>query len=133
MKLVVRYIATSLLVIIFGVVLLIILHKWMMNHFDNDTWYDQKKVQPIGRVSLERNLREQQEQKAKIAKKTGNDLIDKYEENNEMLAGENGRGILLMAEEKEIGDKALKTFKVNTKISDLVPLNRKVPDSRPLP
>ena len=71
--------------------------------------------------------------KREVAEKTGNDLIDNYGENNEFLEGENGRGILLVAEEKEIGDAALKSFRVNNKISDLVPLNRKVPDSRPLP
>lgn len=85
-------------------------------------WQDETKSQLIGLDTLEEwnSLGE-------------NDLIDKYEKNNYKLAGENGRGILLAGEEKKIGNEALTLFGINTKVSDLVALNRKVPDSRPLP
>lgn len=118
MKLAVRYLVVSLLAITFWVCLLIIVNPQTWKYY----WQDETKSQLIGLDTLEEwnSLGE-------------NDLIDKYEKNNYKLAGENGRGILLAGEEKKIGNEALTLFGINTKVSDLVALNRKVPDSRPLP
>lgn len=118
MKLAFRYIVVSLIVITFWGFSLLIVYPQTGKYY----WQDETKSQLIGLDAMEE------------WKTFGeNELIDKYEKNNYKFAGENGRGILLAGEEKEIGDEALKLYGINTKVSDLVPLNRKVPDSRPLP
>lgn len=62
--------------------------------------------------------------------KTENTLIDNYGMNDVTKAGENGRGIIFSAKEKERTKSILAKYKLNTLASDLIPLNRKVPDSR---
>lgn len=51
--------------------------------------------------------------------------------NNPLLTGEMGRGVVLAPEEKARGDAALRKYNVNVLASDLISLNRQVPDSRP--
>ncbi|XP_063447802.1 polypeptide N-acetylgalactosaminyltransferase 1-like [Mytilus trossulus] len=62
---------------------------------------------------------------------TGNILIDKYGSNDYMNNGENGRGITFVGEEKKKVKELLPKYRINILASDLIPLNRLVPDSRP--
>lgn len=62
---------------------------------------------------------------------TGNILIDKYGSNDHMNNGENGRGITFVGEEKKKVKELLPIYRINVLASDLIPLNRLVPDSRP--
>jgi hypothetical protein len=62
--------------------------------------------------------------------KTGNPLIDTYGQNDDLLSGEKGRGITFVDKEKLTADKLMAEFNVNVRASDLIPLNRMVPDSR---
>lgn len=61
---------------------------------------------------------------------TGNPLIDTYGENDPTLSGERGRGITFVGEEKDEADALKLKFNLNVLASDLIPLNRMVPDSR---
>lgn len=63
--------------------------------------------------------------------KTGNVLIDNYGSNNNMHNGENGRGVTFVGEEKKKVKELLKKHRINVLASDIIPLNRLVPDSRP--
>ncbi|ESP05405.1 hypothetical protein LOTGIDRAFT_103227 [Lottia gigantea] len=47
-----------------------------------------------------------------------------------MLSGENGRGLIFVAPEKEIVKGLTEHFQINVYASDLIPVNRHVPDSR---
>ncbi|XP_067665047.1 polypeptide N-acetylgalactosaminyltransferase 1-like isoform X2 [Haliotis asinina] len=60
-----------------------------------------------------------------------NTLITKYGTNDLRLAGELGRGVVLAPEEKRRAEWAMKKYRVNVYASDIIPLNRLVPDSRP--
>ncbi|KAK6179901.1 hypothetical protein SNE40_012152 [Patella caerulea] len=62
--------------------------------------------------------------------KTGNPLIDLYGESDYMLSGEYGRGLTFVAHEKDMVEQLMNTYHVNVYASDLIPLNRHVPDSR---
>ncbi|KAK7491384.1 hypothetical protein BaRGS_00017362 [Batillaria attramentaria] len=62
--------------------------------------------------------------------KTGNPLIDTYGENDMLLAGEKGRGVTFVDKEKEEAASLQELFHVNVMASDVIPLNRMVPDSR---
>ncbi|GFO05220.1 hypothetical protein PoB_003172500 [Plakobranchus ocellatus] len=63
--------------------------------------------------------------------KTGNPIIDTYGlPGHELTAGGVGRGVVqTQADAAEI-DAIMAEYKVNTLISDLIPLNRVIPDSR---
>lgn len=63
---------------------------------------------------------------------TGNRLIDDYGKNDIARAGENGRGLNFAGAEKKLVDSHMKKYQVNVLASDIIPLNRMVPDSRPL-
>lgn len=63
-------------------------------------------------------------------KRTGNSLIDEYGKNNVGFSGELGRGVILTAADKAKKDLAMKEYNVNTIVTDMIPLNRLVPDSR---
>lgn len=63
--------------------------------------------------------------------KTGNVLIDNYGKNDKMKNGENGRGVTFVGAEKRNVSEVLQKYHVNTIASDIIPLNRLVPDSRP--
>ncbi|XP_050401932.1 inactive polypeptide N-acetylgalactosaminyltransferase-like protein 5 [Patella vulgata] len=58
-------------------------------------------------------------------------LIVSYGKNDLRLAGELGRGVIFVSEEKAKADAAMEKYRVNVYASDLIPLNRMVPDSRP--
>lgn len=60
----------------------------------------------------------------------GNPLIDNYGKNNPRLAGENGNGVVLTKTQKTQADSIMDKHHLNTLISDIIPLNRMVPDSR---
>ena len=62
--------------------------------------------------------------------KTGNPLIDTYGENDVLLSGEQGRGVTFVDKDKEAAAALQREFNVNVKASDVIPLNRMVPDSR---
>ena len=62
--------------------------------------------------------------------KTGNPLIDDYGKNDPTKTGENGRGVTFVGEEKKKSDELMKKYNLNVFASDVIPLNRKVPDSR---
>lgn len=62
---------------------------------------------------------------------TGNALIDEYGKNDLQRMGENGRGITFVGEEAKVVQGHLAEFHVNVLASDLIPLHRTVPDSRP--
>ncbi|XP_041367912.1 inactive polypeptide N-acetylgalactosaminyltransferase-like protein 5 [Gigantopelta aegis] len=61
----------------------------------------------------------------------GNPLISEYGRNDARLAGELGRGVVLVSEEKTKAEWAMREYRVNVFASDIIPLNRLVPDSRP--
>ncbi|XP_059169609.1 polypeptide N-acetylgalactosaminyltransferase 1-like [Physella acuta] len=61
---------------------------------------------------------------------TGNYLIDNYGKNNLMMPGEMGKPVASGRSQTEKIERALSKFHVNTVISDEIPLNRMVPDSR---
>ena len=61
---------------------------------------------------------------------TGNPLIDDYGQNDPTKTGENGRGVTFVGDEKKKSDALLKKYNLNVYASDVIPLNRKVPDSR---
>ncbi|KAK7115920.1 polypeptide N-acetylgalactosaminyltransferase 1-like [Littorina saxatilis] len=62
--------------------------------------------------------------------KTGNPLIDTYGENDAFLSGERGRGVTFVDKEKEAAMTLQREFNINVMASDVIPLNRMVPDSR---
>lgn len=62
--------------------------------------------------------------------KTGNPLIDTYGDNDDLLSGENGRGVTFVNKEKDSANSLMLEFNVNVMASDVIPLNRMVPDSR---
>ena len=61
---------------------------------------------------------------------TGNPLIDTYGEGEGMLAGEMGRGVVFAGAERDAAEALLKDLNLNVLASDVIPLNRRVPDSR---
>ena len=61
---------------------------------------------------------------------TENALIDEYGKNDLTKTGENGRGVLFAGREKKKSEELLKKYNLNVYASDLIPLNRKIPDSR---
>jgi hypothetical protein len=61
---------------------------------------------------------------------TGNLLIDEYGQNDPNIDGENGRGIFLSEKEDRNISAVLNKYKINILASDIIPLNRMVPDSR---
>ena len=63
--------------------------------------------------------------------RTGNILIDNYGKNDPMKNGEKGRGVTFVGEEKRNVSTVMQKFQVNVIASDIIPLNRLVPDSRP--
>jgi hypothetical protein len=63
--------------------------------------------------------------------KTGNPLIDDYGRNDRRRNGEVGRGVTFVGPEKIKVAQVIETFHLNVYASDLIPLNRMVPDSRP--
>jgi hypothetical protein len=63
--------------------------------------------------------------------KTGNSLIDDYGQNDQMRNGESGRGVTFFGPEKRKVANFIEKFHLNVYASDLIPLNRMVPDSRP--
>ncbi|XP_076442850.1 polypeptide N-acetylgalactosaminyltransferase 13-like [Babylonia areolata] len=62
--------------------------------------------------------------------KTGNPLIDTYGGNDPLLSGEMGRGVTFVGKEKRAAEQLLTEFNLNVMASDVIPLNRVVPDSR---
>lgn len=62
---------------------------------------------------------------------TGNPLIDDYGKNDLTKTGEMGRGVTFVGKEKAAAAKKLQVYNINVMASDLIPLNRLVPDSRP--
>ena len=63
--------------------------------------------------------------------KTGNPLIDDYGKNDLHHTGEMGRGVTFVGQEKLKVSQSLEKYHLNVIASDLIPLNRLVPDSRP--
>ena len=61
---------------------------------------------------------------------TGNSLIDEYGKNEVTKTGENGRAVTFSGEEKIKAEELQKKYNLNVYASDVIPLNRKVPDSR---
>ena len=61
---------------------------------------------------------------------TGNPLIDNYGQNDPTKTGENGRGVTFVGEEKKKSENLMKKYNLNVYASDVIPLNRKIPDSR---
>ena len=65
-------------------------------------------------------------------KDDGHDELSSYGHNNPKLTGEMGRGVILPAGEKDRGEEAMKKYNLNVLASDLISLNRRIPDSRPV-
>ena len=65
-----------------------------------------------------------------IQSMTGNPLIDDYDKNDLSRPGENGGGVTFVGQEKNKADELLKEYRLNVYASDIIPLNRKVPDAR---
>ncbi|KAL8620106.1 hypothetical protein ACOMHN_065226 [Nucella lapillus] len=64
------------------------------------------------------------------AYKTGNPLIDDYGKNNPMALGEGGVAVAVPEHMKQNVTAVLEKYHINVLASDVIPLNRKVPDSR---
>ena len=62
--------------------------------------------------------------------KTGNPLIDTYGDNDVFLSGEKGRGVTFVDKDRDAAMALQREFSVNVMASDLIPLNRMVPDAR---
>ncbi|XP_070176382.1 polypeptide N-acetylgalactosaminyltransferase 13-like isoform X2 [Littorina saxatilis] len=62
--------------------------------------------------------------------KTGNPLIDDYGSNNLMAPGEQGQAVTVPVNMQANVTAALETYRINVWASDVIPLNRLVPDSR---
>ena len=63
--------------------------------------------------------------------KTGNPLIDTYAENDPSQPGEMGRGFTFVSKEESDAAATLQNeYIVNVLASDVIPLNRMVPDAR---
>ena len=62
----------------------------------------------------------------------GHDELQNFGHNNPKLSGEMGRGVVLPPGEKVRGEEALLKYGLNVLASDLISLNRQVPDSRPV-
>ncbi|RUS90036.1 hypothetical protein EGW08_002223, partial [Elysia chlorotica] len=63
--------------------------------------------------------------------KTGNPLIDNYGlAGHELTPGGAGRGVVTIQADQSRLDQVMEEFRVNTLVSDVIPLNRVVPDSR---
>ena len=63
--------------------------------------------------------------------RTGNPLIDDYGlPGHELTLGGMGRGVVASQTEQHKVEDIMKEFSLNTLISDVIPLNRVVPDSR---
>ncbi|XP_076465603.1 polypeptide N-acetylgalactosaminyltransferase 13-like [Babylonia areolata] len=62
----------------------------------------------------------------------GHDELQSFGRNNPRLTGEMGRGVVLPPGEKGRGEEAMKKFNLNVVASDLISLNRQIPDSRPV-
>ncbi|VDI28998.1 polypeptide N-acetylgalactosaminyltransferase [Mytilus galloprovincialis] len=62
---------------------------------------------------------------------TGNILIDNYGKNDPMKNGEKGRGVTFVGQEKRNASELMQKYQVNILASDIIPLNRLVPDARP--
>ncbi|KAH9524900.1 Polypeptide N-acetylgalactosaminyltransferase 10 [Bulinus truncatus] len=91
------------------------------NILDNREWaYLTRKVNQ-SQVSLE---------EYRSGRLTGNLLIDLYGKNDLMGRGEMGKPVILTQEEAGQVGLAMSEFNMNTVASDVVPLNRLVPDSR---
>ena len=60
------------------------------------------------------------------------DELQDFGRTNPRLTGEMGRGVVLPPGEKARGEEALRKYNVNVLASDLISLNRQVPDSRPV-
>lgn len=63
--------------------------------------------------------------------KTGNPLIDEYGSNDLNWLGENGKAVMTTEKEQLNISAILEKYRLNIVASDIVPLNRMVPDSRP--
>lgn len=63
--------------------------------------------------------------------KTGNPLIDNYGNNDLTKNGELGRGLTFVGTEKKNVSESMRKYSLNVVASDLIPLNRLVPDARP--
>ncbi|KAK7501657.1 hypothetical protein BaRGS_00007088, partial [Batillaria attramentaria] len=62
--------------------------------------------------------------------KTGNPLIDQYTNNDLSAPGEFGRALVMPADLQDNATAALNTYHINVLASDMIHLNRMVPDSR---
>ena len=62
--------------------------------------------------------------------KTGNPLVDTYGENDPLLCGERGKGVVWGDKERDAAAALTQEFKVNVMSSDVIPLNRMIPDSQ---
>lgn len=63
---------------------------------------------------------------------TGNSLIDEYGHNDINLEGENGRSVRISRKDPQMMSSVLEKYRINIIASDIIPLNRMVPDSRPV-
>ena len=78
-------------------------------------------------ASIERHW---DEYRNNIQSMTGNPLIDDYDKNDISRPVENGGGVTFVGQEKNKSDELLKEYHVNVYASDIIPLNRRVPDAR---
>ena len=61
---------------------------------------------------------------------SGNPLIDDYGKNNFNAPGENGLEVQLPENMRHNLSTVMEKYRINTIASDIIPLNRMVPDSR---
>ena len=61
---------------------------------------------------------------------TGNPLIDNYGNLDRRIPGEAGTAVTVAPHLRANASKALEELRINTLASDIVPLNRQVPESR---
>ena len=105
----------------------VFMHKPFQNGFVDDFKKDLKTTSEGKNNILARTWDEYRRNSELI---TGNSLIDEYGKNDLTKTGENGRGVLFAGREKKKSEELLKKYNLNVYASDLIPLNRKIPDSR---
>jgi hypothetical protein len=122
MKLLTRYIGGCILCFL-------VLARMYLNYFGNYDMIYGNSFQTKQR-SISRNMISAVEFQTIPNIQTGNLLIDEYGQNDPNIDGGNGRGIFLSEKEGRNISAVLNKYKINILASDIIPLNRMVPDSR---
>ncbi|KAK3605647.1 hypothetical protein CHS0354_032598 [Potamilus streckersoni] len=151
MRIIIRYVITAFTLFCLLIILEVVYYSREAFHFNNGYYYcksynmsrnfselmhDEQQTlpeqvsnlkKPFIRRHIARSWKEYQNDSNSTI---GNPLIDDYGQNDPSKIGEYGRGVTFVGEEKIKAQKSIEYYQVNLYASDLIPLNRMVPDSR---